>query len=36
LWEYPGMMDLVVVFWENKRVFEFQDEETEKQFWSMR
>lgn len=36
LWEYPGMMDLVAVFRDNKRIFEFQDEDTEKQFWSMR
>ena len=35
LWEYPGMMDLIAVFGDNKVIFEFQDEETEKQFWSM-
>lgn len=35
LWEYPGMTDLIAVFWNNKNIFEFQDEETEKQFWSM-
>ena len=33
LWEYPGMMELVTVFRDNKSIFEFQDEETEKQFW---
>ena len=33
LWEYPGMMDLVTVFRDNKSIFGFQDEETEKQFW---
>lgn len=32
LWEYPGMMELVVLFWDNKSIFEYQDEETEKQF----
>ena len=32
LWEYPGMMDLVTVFRDNKSIFEFQDEETEKLF----
>ena len=32
LWEYPGMMELVTVFRDNKSIFEFQDEETEKQF----
>lgn len=33
LWEYPGMMELVTVFRDNKSIFGFQDEETEKQFW---
>lgn len=33
LWEYPGMMDFVTVFRDNKSIFEFQDEETEKLFW---
>ncbi|MBE5942515.1 MAG: hypothetical protein E7264_08265 [Lachnospiraceae bacterium] len=33
LWEYPGMMELVTVFRNNKSIFGFQDEETEKQFW---
>ena len=33
LWEYPGMIDLVTVFRDNKSIFEFQDEETEKLFW---
>ena len=27
------MMELVTVFRDNKSIFEFQDEETEKQFW---
>ena len=33
LWEYPGMIDLVTGFRDNKSIFEFQDEETEKLFW---
>ena len=32
LWEYPGMMELVTVFRDNKSIFGFQDEETEMQF----
>ncbi len=35
LWEYPGMMDLVAIFVDNKRIVEFQDEDTEKHFWSI-
>ena len=34
LWEYPGMMELVTVFRDNKSIFGFQDEETEKQSWA--